>query len=104
MRWNHSLEATSSRILTSYSDCYVLRNRTPVKVDAITWARWLDAADAVRLVERTVVRPGVSATTAFYGIDGRFFETEVDGGLHDGHREESATWAEAQVSHRRAVA
>ena len=82
--------------------------RTPVQVDFMTWAKWIETAE--KLVQRTDV-PGGYVSTVFLGIDHRFggsgppllFETMIFGGPHDEYQQRYSTWEEAEVGHRKAV-
>jgi len=89
---------------------YILRDREPVAVDLLEWARWFDDLKN-RVVQLDEIRPGVRVSTVFLGIDHAFgrgrpllFETMVFGGVHDEYQERYGTWDEAVSGHARAVA
>lgn len=84
--------------------------RTPVEADCLEWARWLHAKRNERIVAKTEIRPGVSVSTVFLGINERIgpgapvlFETLVFGGECDGEMWRYGTWAQAEKGHAQAV-
>lgn len=88
---------------------YVLLNRTPVAVDAETWAIWFGKND--RTVARTHLKDDCFVSTVFLGLDHNYaidgepllFETLVFGGPLDGEMDRYSTWAEAERGHERMV-
>ena len=91
---------------------YILEGHKAIECnDLMVWARWLENAD--RLVEKTVVSPGVEISTVFLGtgflgLDHQFgdgepllFETMVFGGKHDQEMERYSTWEQAAEGHIR---
>ncbi len=88
---------------------WILDGHTPVPVDdLLTWAAWFEVAD--RIVASTDLGD-VRISTVFLGLDHRFgaagppllFETMIFGGPEDQYTDRYATWAEAEVGHRKAV-
>jgi len=94
------------------SDHYILDGHTPVAVDLLTWARWLETAGPARIVAQTHVSDTVRVSTVFLGLNHQhftggpleIFETMIFGGPHDSYMERYATWDEADAGHLRAVA
>ena len=88
---------------------YILKDKKPVLVDLMTWARQFD--DANRIVEKTDIGT-VFISTVFLGLDHNYgdegppilFETLVFGGALDGEMDRYATWDEAVVGHKEMVA
>lgn len=90
---------------------YILKGKTPVKVDLMTWATWFEKAE--RHVAETGIRDRLSTkpyiSTVFLGLDHSFgdgppllFETMIFGGEHDQWQERCSTWDEAEAMHKRA--
>jgi hypothetical protein len=86
---------------------YVLRNREPVLVDLMTWARELKLGD--RKVGATEVGE-VRISTVFFGLDHQFgdgppllFETMVFGGPLDQETVHYSTWKQAEEGHSEMV-
>jgi len=87
---------------------YILNDQNvAVLVDLYTWARWFEANDNHRIVQKTDLAGGVLVSTVFLGLDHAFtedeprkiFETLVFGGPHDGEMDRYATWAQAEAGH-----
>lgn len=92
------------------NDHYILKGKTPVKTDLMTWARSFEAS-AGRIVAQTGQGSGGKAwvSTVFLGLDHSFgngkpllFETMIFGGDHDEYQERYSTWDEAEAGHRKA--
>lgn len=89
------------------SDHFILEGKQPVKVDLMTWAKWLN--DDARIVGKTA-KDDVRVSTVFLGLDHRFgsegppllFETMIFGGEHDQYQERCSTWDEAEAMHTKA--
>ena len=89
---------------------YVLdENRVCVPADLMTWARWFESNDHLRIVAQTKAGEA-DVSTVFIGLDHAFrdgprevFETMVFGGPHDGHQVRYATWDQAEVGHAETV-
>jgi hypothetical protein len=85
---------------------YILKDRKPVKADAVTWSLWFGS----HLDERIVARwefGEVEVSTVFLGVDHGhteegspiLFETMVFGGPDGGRQWRYATWEEAEKGH-----
>jgi hypothetical protein len=91
-------------------DFFILKGKTPVPVDLMTWARWFENVTH-RTVAKTIVSNTVNVSTVFIGLDHQFgngppliFETMVFGGPHDGDMNRYSTWDEAAAGHAAMVA
>lgn len=87
---------------------YILKDKVPVAVDLLEWAKWFGEAD--RQVDRTVIDIGEEVSTVFLGLDHQWgdgpallFETMVFGGSFDGKQWRYSTWEEAEAGHKRMV-
>ena len=78
--------------------------------DLITWAKWFESADSIRIVKKTDIDDGcrlIRVSTVFLGLDHSFsddadpilFETMVFGGEHDQSCQHYGTWDEAAAGH-----
>lgn len=84
-------------------------NRTPIPVDLLTWAKWIDKAKNRDVGDERI--RGVRVSTVFLGLDHNFdeqgepliFETMIFGGDEDGYCERCSTWEQAVQMHARAV-
>lgn len=91
------------------SDHYILKDRRPVPVDLMTWARAFERSDQRRVAQDTV--GSVRVSTVFLGLNHRFgdegppliFETMIFGGWHDQYQERFSTWEEAEAGHAKAL-
>lgn len=104
---------------------YILVGKTPIAVDMLTWAIWLESHGDERQIARTVIDPelGVDVSTIFLGLDHSFgggepvlFETiafvpavpvfAVGRVIEHDAREERryCTYAEAEAGHAEIVA
>ena len=90
------------------SDYYILKDKEPVQVDMMTWAKGIDG-------NRDVAKDKIGkvlVSTVFLGLDHRFgfadksdskpilFETMVFGGDLDGEQERYCTWDDAEKGHQ----
>lgn len=90
---------------------YILRDRKPVAVDLMTWAKWFEDFDNRRVAVTTVELPEhdpVRVSTVFLGIDHSWsltfgepilFESMVFGGPMDQEMYRYATWEQAEAGH-----
>jgi hypothetical protein len=93
-----------------WPDHYVLIGHTPVAVDLMTWARWLqNTTDARRVAIDDFT--GGRVSTVFLGLDHSLgngppilFETLIFGGPLDGEQWRYCTWKEAETGHQHALA
>lgn len=89
-------------------DKWILKGRTPVQADLMTWSKWFETAD--RHVANDKIGD-VRISTVFLGIDHRFgddgppliFETMIFGGAHDQYQTRASTWDEAEKQHAEAM-
>ena len=85
---------------------YILKDKEPVEVDLMGWAKWFESAD--RKVAKDMIGK-VEVSTVFLGLDhgynGRIelFETMIFGGKHNDEMWRYATWDEAETGHSDAV-
>lgn len=94
----------------SILDHWILEGKTPVKVDTMTWARWLgDEVDKRRVQYHE--KDGISVSTVFLGLNHQFgngppllFETMIFGGEQDQWQDRCSTWEEAEEQHKIACA
>jgi len=91
------------------SDYYMLKDKVPVHVEFMEWARYFEKAE--RSVKQDVISKDVRVSTVFLGLDHRWgpgdpllFETMVFGGEHNHWMNRYCTWDEAVEGHDRAVA
>lgn len=88
---------------------YILKDKKPVVVDVLTWAKWI-GYPGNKIVAQEMVGGG-KVSTVFLGIDHAFFgqsppilfETMVFGGPCDGEQERCCTWEEAVEMHNKWV-
>lgn len=87
---------------------YILIDRTPVAVDAKTWANFFESIENRRVAEDQIGNARVS--TVFLGLDHNFgsgdpllFESMVFGGPLDKEMWRYHTYAEAERGHAEAV-
>lgn len=93
------------------SDHYILDGKTPVAVDLMTWAKWLDDPSKKRVAQDYIGDYWIS--TVFLGLDHRFsddgppilFETmvfpEKGKNMSEKWAERACTWDEALAAHER---
>lgn len=87
---------------------YILKDKTPVPVELMEWARWFENTDNHRVAVDTIAgNPDVTVSTVFLGLDHQFgegkpllFQTMVFGGELDQEMERHSTWKEAEEGHR----
>jgi len=85
---------------------YILEDRQPVRVDLMTWARWMEEHRIDRIVAKWDYKLG-EVSTVFLGLDHQWdpdgppllFETMVFGGIEDGYCDRYTTWREAEQGH-----
>jgi len=87
---------------------YILVGRTPILVDLLTWAKWVENFDN-RLIAVTEDK-GFRVSTVFLGLDHNFgrgdpilFETMIFGGPLNEQMWRYATYREAERGHEDAV-
>jgi hypothetical protein len=96
----------------SVNDFYILEGKKAVKVASLDeWARRTDLEN--RHVGLTEIKPGLTVSTVFLGLDHRhtifgegpplLFETMVFENGEGGHQERYSTWEEAEAGHNRIV-
>lgn len=87
---------------------YRLEGRVPVEeLDTVRWAQWLEGARDALVVAREEVRPGITVSTVFVGLDFNFgregppllFETMQFGGEGARRFSRSSTWEQAEQVH-----
>ena len=93
------------------NDKYILKGHRPViEKDLLKWGRWFETAN--RHVGDNAIGE-VRVSTVFLGLDHSFsfgrnkpilFETMIFGGRYNDFQKRYATWEEAEVGHRKAVA
>ena len=90
------------------SDLYILKNKTPVKVDDVL--EWGKSRREDRIVGKTMIGDIYVSTVFLWrdhsfleGADPILFETMIFGGDHDGYQERYTTWEGAEVGHLFAV-
>jgi len=83
---------------------FILRERRPVAVDLITWARWFETAD--RRIARDEVGKATTVSTVFIGCNHQFgkgpplvFETMVFNGKLDGECQRYSSYDDAEIGH-----
>jgi len=94
------------------SEHYILDGKTPVPVDLITWAKWLNTGNRIVKKDTATVKlrgqpvGEVRVSTVFLGLDHSFgegppllFETMVFGGVLDGEQDRCSTWDAAEKMH-----
>ena len=86
---------------------YVLKDKEPVPVDLMTWAKWMEDADR-HVAKDTIGDSDIS--TVFLGLNNQFgegapmlFETLVFGGLLDNEMDRYSTWEQAEKGHTEMV-
>lgn len=87
---------------------YILKDKIPVPCDdTLTWAKAFETTDRVVANNQ---RNKIRVSTVFLGLDHGYngnlllFETMIFGGKHDQEQWRYATWAEAEIGHRKALA
>lgn len=88
--------------------CFILKGHEPIASSPAAWGRWMETADADRIVAKDDVGE-VHVSTVFLGADHNFrgqgppvlFETMVFGGPFDLEQERYCSWAEAEQGHAR---
>lgn len=91
---------------------YILIDRTPMAVDAMTWAKQFDKRCDHWQVAFDKIDARCNVSTVFLGLDHNFsgrgdpvlFETMIFGGALDDGRWRYCTWADAERGHAEAVA
>lgn len=91
------------------SEFWILKDKTPVKVNLAEWALWNDEnwGKGKRIVNKTTIGI-VMISTVFLGLDHSFggddypifFETMVFNGPFCGEMKRYTTWAEAEEGHQ----
>ena len=93
-----------------YNGRYILEGHIPVPCeDLMEWGDWFQKAD--RHVAETTIKPDVSVSTVFLGLDHNhagngepvLFETMVFGGENDQDMDRYSTWEEAVAGHKKMV-
>ena len=81
-----------------------LKDKEPVSVDLLTWAKWCEKTD--RSVAKTK-KDRITVSTVFLGLDHQrgdgpplLFETMVFGGEFNGEMDRYSTWEEAEIGHK----
>lgn len=91
---------------------YILRDKTPLRVPLMQWARWFEDADRVVKQEAIETATGqIEVSTVFLGLDHAhfggpplLFETMIFGGPLNEHQWRCSTWEQAEAQHEAAVA
>lgn len=90
------------------SDCYILENKIPKKVELLEWAKAFEDGNT-RRVDQTVI-DDICISTVFLGLDHQYgngppllFETMIFGGKEDEYQNRCSTWEEAESMHRNAI-
>lgn len=92
------------------SDYYILDGHKAIKVDVLTWAKWLEGNDEDRCVASDLIGDS-RISTVFLGLNHNFgqsgkpilFETMVFGGPLSDEMDRYCTWEEAEEGHLRMV-
>ncbi len=89
---------------------YILdENRRPIPADVVTWGKWREIDENIRVGQTKVGE--VLVSTVFLGIDHNFlgrgkpilFETLVFGGPLNDEMDRYRTWKEAELGHKEMV-
>lgn len=70
--------------------------------DLMKWSKWI--LSDTRIVNKSIVGPGIEVSTVFLGGIHSLFETMIFGGLRDRECHRYSTWDEAEIGHDKIVA
>jgi hypothetical protein len=92
---------------------YILDGKKLIKVDLLTWAKWLETAGKKRIVKQEKLKNGKWVSTVFLGLDYSFggsipllFETMIfpsKGNYGELDMDRYSTWEEAEQGHKEMV-